>query len=98
MTRQGGWPETGFGTALRANREAKGWTQKQLGEAADIHPNTIAKLERGDQEPAWPLVLALAKALGVDCTAFTAGQVEEPEPPAAAKGSRGGAGKRGKGK
>jgi hypothetical protein len=31
----------------------------------------VAKLERGVQEPAWPLVLALAKALGVNCLAFT---------------------------
>jgi hypothetical protein len=32
---------------------------------------TVAKLERGVQEPAWPLVLALAKALDVNCLAFT---------------------------
>jgi hypothetical protein len=31
---------------------------------------TIAKLERGVQEPAWPLSLVLAEALGVSCLAF----------------------------
>jgi hypothetical protein len=33
---------------------------------------TIAKLERGVQEPAWPLVLKLAEVLQVECTAFIA--------------------------
>jgi hypothetical protein len=42
---------------------------------------TVAKLERGVQEPAWPLVLALAKALGVTCEAFNGEAASEaPEP------------------
>ena len=55
-------------------------SQRELAEAAGCNANTIAKLERGEQEPAWPLVLALSKALGVDCTAFNA--TAEPAPPA----------------
>ena len=31
---------------------------------------TLAKLERGVHEPAWPLVLTLARALGVEVAAF----------------------------
>ncbi len=56
-------------------------SQKQLGDVSGIHPNTIARLERGEQEPAWPAVLALAQALGVDCTAFSdrEGLKTEPE-------------------
>jgi hypothetical protein len=46
--------------------------------------NTIAKLERGEHEPAWPLVLALADALGVDCTAFR--QAPTQEQPATRRG------------
>jgi len=46
-------------------------SQKTLAEAVGIHSNTVAKLERGEQEPAWPLVLAFAKALSVDCSAFS---------------------------
>ena len=47
-------------------------SQKQLGEASGIHANTIARLERGEQEPAWPAAMALIKALGVSCEAFAA--------------------------
>ena len=70
MSKQGGWPATGFGVRLRALREGTGLTQKQLAEKAGCHPMTLAKLERGVQEPAWPLVLALGRALGVGCEAF----------------------------
>jgi transcriptional regulator with XRE-family HTH domain len=80
----GGWESTGFGAKLRAVRESKGLSQRALADAAGCNANTIAKLERGEQEPAWPLVLALAKALGVDCTAFaecenTTGQHADPK-------------------
>jgi len=71
MAGRGEFGPTGFGQCLREAREKKGWTQKELAEKAGTHTNTIARLERGEQEPAWPLVLALAKALGVDCTAFS---------------------------
>lgn len=67
---------TGFGRRLREVREGKSMTQKQLADAAGIHVNTVARLEREEQEPAWPLVLKLGKALGVDCTVFTSA----PEP------------------
>lgn len=82
MSKQGGWPPTGFGSRLRDLRERAGLTQKQLAEKAGCHPMTLAKLERGVQEPAWPLVLALGQALGVTCEAFTqeAG-AERPAPP-----------------
>jgi transcriptional regulator with XRE-family HTH domain len=89
MTRIGGWPDTGFGPRLRELREKAGMTQEQLGELANCAKNTVARLERGEQEPAWPLVLAFAKALGVDCTTFTepATFQDKPKPgrPAKAK-------------
>jgi transcriptional regulator with XRE-family HTH domain len=70
MTKRGGWPDSGFGERLKSVRESSGLSQAQLAERAGCHTFTISKLERGEQEPAWPLVLALAKALGVDCLAF----------------------------
>jgi transcriptional regulator with XRE-family HTH domain len=85
MTRQGGWPATGFGGQLRQVREEAGLTQQQLGERAGCHTMTIAKLEAGTQEPAWPLVLALAKALGVSTEAFR-GRVDGPAPAAPKRG------------
>jgi transcriptional regulator with XRE-family HTH domain len=83
MTKRGGWPPTGFGERLRAIRNAAGLSQKALAERARCNLFTVAKLERGAQEPAWPLVLALAEALGVNCLAF----LQEPaDRPAAQRG------------
>jgi transcriptional regulator with XRE-family HTH domain len=98
MAGRGDLPPSGFGSALRRTREGKGLTQKQLAETAGLHPNTVAKLERGDQEPNWPLVLQLAGVLGVTCQDFTGAvpPASEPEPPASGPGKRGGA--KGKGK
>src|SRR5688500_3467297 len=70
MPGRASFPASGFGVRLKAVREESGLTQKQIGDSAGVHPNTIAKLERGEQEPAWPIVLALAEALGVEVTAF----------------------------
>jgi transcriptional regulator with XRE-family HTH domain len=70
MTRQGGWPASGFGERLRHLREGAGLTQQQLAERAGCHYMTISLLERGTQEPAWPLVLQLADTLGVSTEEF----------------------------
>lgn len=78
MTKRGGWPASGFGGRLRTLREGAGLSQQQLADQAGCHRFTVAKLERAEQEPAWPLVLALAEALGVTCEAFTAKPVDRP--------------------
>ena len=66
-------------------REAKGWAQAQLADEASVNDFTISKTERGLQEPAWPIVLALAGALGVEVGAFVvngaAPQEARPRPP-----------------
>jgi transcriptional regulator with XRE-family HTH domain len=104
MTKIGGWPSSGFGIRLRALREARGWTAQRLAEASGCHLMTISKLERGVQEPAWPLVLALAKALGVSVEAFVetpASPDPEPRPrgrPPKANASPGDAAVKGEGK
>src|SRR5260370_17363065 len=61
---------TGFATRLRQLREGAGLTQAQLAEQAGLHLHGLTKLEQGDREPGWSTVLALAEALGVECTAF----------------------------
>lgn len=68
--KENGWPPTGFGARLRAVRKASGLTQAELATKAGTSSNTVARLERGESEPAWPLVLALATALGVEVGAF----------------------------
>ncbi len=47
-----------------------GLSQPELAEKAGCNKFTIAKLEQGRQEPAWPLVLALCDALSVSSEAF----------------------------
>jgi transcriptional regulator with XRE-family HTH domain len=84
MPRQGGWPASGFGGRLKAERERAGLSQRELAELAGCHYMTISEMERGVGEPAWPLALALAKALGVSVAAF------EPEasPPPKRRGNK----------
>ncbi len=95
MTKRGGWPASGFGERLRTLREARGMSQFQLAIAAGCRVETVSRLERGEQEPAWPLVRALASALGVSCSAFekdngqeVAGQAEGSVPSAKTKKAR----------
>jgi transcriptional regulator with XRE-family HTH domain len=66
------WPASGFGQRLRELRDGRGLSRRELAEAAGCHPTTLVKMELGTREPAWPLVLALAKALGVTPNDFLA--------------------------
>jgi transcriptional regulator with XRE-family HTH domain len=77
-----------FGLKLKELREAKGWSQKKLADESGTSQKGISNWENGERVPAWDAVLKLAKALGVDCTAF--GGLDEPteEPPAKAKPGR----------
>ncbi len=59
-----------FGPRLKELREAAGLTQGQLADRAALHPQAVVKLERGEREPAWATVIALAKALGASCEDF----------------------------
>jgi transcriptional regulator with XRE-family HTH domain len=61
---------TAFGHRLRELREQAGLTQGQLAERAAMHRQGIVKLERGEREPSWSTLLALAKALDLDLNAF----------------------------
>src|SRR4051794_24654749 len=78
MSKKGGWEATGFGVQLKRLREAAGLSQQQLADAAGCNKFTVAKLEAGKQEPAWPLVLAFGQALNVTCEAFAAKASAEP--------------------
>ena len=74
-----------FGARLKELRERAGLTQPELAEKAGMNRFGIAKLEQGAREPTWATVQALARALGVNCTAFedavSTPPVEEPKPP-----------------
>jgi transcriptional regulator with XRE-family HTH domain len=57
-------------------------TQYELAERSGIHRQAIAKLELGERQPTWETVQALARAVGVKCTAFETQPAEAPAPPA----------------
>jgi transcriptional regulator with XRE-family HTH domain len=61
---------SGFAAKLKELREAAGLTQGALAERAGMHKLGVAKLEQGLREPKWASVQALARALGVGCSAF----------------------------
>jgi transcriptional regulator with XRE-family HTH domain len=69
-----------FAGRLRELREAAGWTQQQLADAAGLTREGVAQLETGRRAPVWKSVLMLAKALGVSCDAFAQPPAER-EPP-----------------
>ncbi|TAM01104.1 MAG: XRE family transcriptional regulator [Paraburkholderia sp.] len=54
-----------FGSNVRRIRHAKGLTQEKLAEAADLHPNYISSVERGERNISIGNIERIAKALGV---------------------------------
>lgn len=59
--------DASFGARLRRLREAAGLTQAELAERADLSPNAISALERGERTRPYPhTVRALAAALGLE--------------------------------
>ncbi len=59
-----------FAARLRELRIASGKSQAEIAEEAGTSVRSLSKLETGKQEPTWPIVVALAKVLGVECTEF----------------------------
>jgi transcriptional regulator with XRE-family HTH domain len=59
-----------FAGRLKELRAAADLSLKELAERAGITPDAVVKLESGNRKPAWETVVALADALGVECTAF----------------------------
>lgn len=58
-----------LGSQLFSARTAAGLSQREVGEAAGIAGNTVARIERGEQEPlAWALA-RICRAIGADPTA-----------------------------
>lgn len=50
---------------LREIRKAKGMSQEQLAEAADVSQGTISKIERGEMNVTYDVIIKIATALGV---------------------------------
>jgi ribosome-binding protein aMBF1 (putative translation factor) len=53
------------GEAIRRSRTALGWTQVQLATEAELSPNYVARLERGELGPSLFVATRIARAMGV---------------------------------
>jgi transcriptional regulator with XRE-family HTH domain len=53
------------GDGVRRHRQALGWTQVQLAEAAGLSPNYVARLERGELGPSFFVAHQLSRTLGI---------------------------------
>lgn len=67
---------TRIGMRLKELREAKGLTQKQLADAANISQRTVSHIEQGRNEPTLSTAASLARVLDVTVNSFL-------EPPSA---------------
>jgi transcriptional regulator with XRE-family HTH domain len=65
-----------LGDRIRELREGAGLGREQLAAAAGVSVRAVVQWELGEREPGWFNMLALAEALGVDCTAFTRAPAE----------------------
>jgi len=59
-------PQPALGKAIRQLREQRGTTQEALAFEAGVTTGTLSLIERGQSNPAWGTVKAIAAALGVD--------------------------------
>jgi transcriptional regulator with XRE-family HTH domain len=60
------------GDGIRRARQQLGLTQVELAERADLSPNYVARLERGELGPSLWVAFRLAEALGVEVESLTA--------------------------
>jgi len=72
--------EMSFGERIGLLRRRQGMTQRELGDEAQVHHNTIARLERGRlTDLPGSMVARIARALGTS-TDFLLGLTEKDEP------------------
>lgn len=55
-----------LGRRIRSLREARKWTQQELGEKADINYKFLGEIERGQQNPSFQTLVKIATALDVE--------------------------------
>ena len=54
-----------LGSKIRQARKAKGYSQEQLAELAEIAPNYLGEVERGQKMPRMDVFVRIIKALDV---------------------------------
>lgn len=80
----------GVGQALRAAREGRGESRREVAAAVGIRPRTLARIERGGQTPLWPTLERLCEHLGVGVAdvarRWMQDSLDQPSNPLAAPG------------
>ena len=66
-----------LGTRIRERREALGWSQAELAEAAGVTPNYVGVLERGEKLPALETLAAVAEAMRVSMGALLSAEAPD---------------------
>ena len=61
-------PQLILGSNVRRLREAKGWSQEDLGEKSELHRTYVSGIERGVRNPTLTIIFKLAGALGVEAS------------------------------
>jgi transcriptional regulator with XRE-family HTH domain len=54
-----------FGAVVRELREARGWTQEELAERAEMNASYLGFVERGDNVPTLTIIIQIAEGLRV---------------------------------
>lgn len=70
-------PLSEMGSRLRAHRQARGWTLKQVAKASGLAISTVSKVERGQMSPTYDKLLQLSRGMGIDLSELFGLTVEE---------------------
>lgn len=62
--------------SIKTARDARGWSQADLARRVDVQPNTIARIERGEQLPKIPLAIKIATELDTTVEDLFGGRVD----------------------
>lgn len=54
-----------LGETIREERMRAGFTIERLAEKADLHPNYLGRVERGEEHASVTALIRIAKALGI---------------------------------
>jgi len=73
-----GYSPSRLGQVVQRLRDAKGWTQAELAEDADMSREVLAHIEQGKRRVYLDAVLRVAQALGVPFTVLLACAQESP--------------------
>lgn len=63
---------------VRELREARGWSQAQLGERLEVSRQTINAIETGKYDPSLPLALKIGRLFGQPVERIFLDEAEEP--------------------